>query len=83
MVECCGRVERDQAAAMIAAAERYRAHERYGFGWTDPRGLYQSEIVRCDDVEQVTRDYDQFITNFMGMVIIMVPVYLIAYWFWF
>jgi len=63
--------------------ERYIAQERYGFGWTDYRGMYRSEIVRCEDVEQVTHDYDQFITNFMGMVIIMIPVSLVVYWLWF
>jgi len=56
---------------------RYRAHERYQFGWTDYRGLYGKQHVK-----KVTRNYDQFITNFMGMVIIMIPVTVITYWLW-
>ena len=55
---------------------RYRAHERYQFGWTDYRSLYGQHV------EKVTHDWDQFITNFMGMVIVMIPVTVITYWLW-
>ena len=88
MVECCGRVERDQAAVMAASfqfyddlyAMRYRAHERYVYGWTDPRGLCsQAEVVPDEDPYDISTD---FLTNFMGMVIVMIPVTVITYWLW-
>lgn len=59
---------------------KYRAHERYAFGWTDYRGMYSKQRVKR--VKLATRNYDQFITNFMGMVIIMIPVTIITYWLW-
>ena len=61
--------------------ERYRAHERYAFAWTDYRGMYrpakQRQVRR--EVPDISTD---FLTNFMGMVIIMIPVTVITYWLW-
>ncbi len=59
----------------------YRAQERYIFGWTDPHGmcLYTEEVP----AEESNDGAADFMTNFMGTVIIMIPVTAIAYWFWF
>ncbi len=54
--------------------------ERYVFGWTDYRGMYRSpKNVRL----RIPNISTEFMTNFMGMVIIMIPVSVIAYWIWF
>lgn len=54
----------------------YRATERYVYGWTDPRG-YTEEVL----AEESNDGAADFMTNFMGTVIIMIPVTAISYWF--
>ncbi len=60
---------------------KYRAHERYQFGWTDWRGM-NSQPPQPPPVKIYDMSTD-FLTNFMGMVIIMIPVSVVAYWLWF
>ncbi len=62
-------------------AMRYRAHERYQIGWTDYRGMYGPVKQRPArrEVPDISTD---FLTNFMGMVIVMIPVAVITYWLW-
>lgn len=55
--------------------------ERYAFGWTDYRGMY-SQPVKAPSKKRYDMSTD-FLTNFMGMLIIMIPVSIIAYWLWF
>ena len=62
-------------------ADRYRAKERYVYGWTDPHGMcLYTEEVPADEPCDGSAD---FMTNFKGTVFIMIPVSAIAYWLWF
>lgn len=65
----------------MVANDRYRAQERYVFGWTDYRGMYRSpaKVARQQTYDMSTDP----LTNFMGMLIIVAPIAAIAYWLWF